>query len=121
MTDLPKPKHTYRPGELIDLGIDLEATFDPASALTINQAAKLLHGRRGRGVHREVCRRFANPRRGCQPQGEHGPRLVLPAVKIGGGLYVMPQWVELFERVRMRLGQQWRTRSVVLRADGVRG
>ena len=110
---LPGLKHRYRPGEIVNLGVDVHATFDPASSIDVITAAAMLHGRRGRGVSLSVVRRWANAKRGQRPQGERGPRLVLPSVKVGAALAFMPQWVELFERVRARLGQDCRAHGPV--------
>ncbi len=114
----------------VPLGIDVESTFDPAQALRLDEARKLLRGRKGH-PHPNVVRRWANPRRGCRIGGQV---LVLPVVKVGGELLLMPAWCEAFERARARLGQRpaadlprtpkqrqraWRAAEERLRAAGI--
>src|SRR5262249_62001467 len=67
-------------------------------------ARKLLRGRGGRSPSLETVRRWASPRRGSRPAGPNGPRLVLRAIRLGGELLMLPEWVEEFERERRRLG-----------------
>lgn len=91
---------------LYDLG-HLEP-FDLPSAITLRAAAKLMRGRSGRPLSHYSAWRFATPHRGCRPAGTGGAPggvvLVLPAVKIGGELYVMQSWVRAFESARVKLG-----------------
>jgi hypothetical protein len=87
---------------IIDLGIDLHATFDPTQALNLTQAAKRLKTRKGH-LHLEIVQRWANPERGCRPAGRDGPVLVLPMVRVGGRRLTMPAWVEAFEQMRQQL------------------
>lgn len=86
----------------VNLGIDLEADFDLATAIELTEAAPLLRGRSG-NPHPDVLRRWANPKCGCQVGTL---QLVLPTVKVGGRLLTMRRWVEAFERMRARLGQR---------------
>lgn len=90
--------------QTIDLKIDL-AGYDDARSIDLNQARRLIRGRRGHG-NVETVRRWANPARGCRPRGPQGPVLVLPALKISGEWRTMPEWVEAFERKRQELGRQ---------------
>lgn len=90
--------------EMVDLNVSLDE-FDARRAIGIRQVQKLVHGRNGH-VSIEVLRRWANPGHGCRPCGEGGPVLVLPAVRVSGQLFTMPDWVQLFERRRLELGSR---------------
>jgi hypothetical protein len=79
--------------EVIELGIDYKS-FDPARALTLEQARPLVLGRNGPVVI-ESLRNWS--RRGVRLQ-----RAVLyfPAVLVNGQYRTMPEWVERFEEAR---------------------
>lgn len=83
----------------IDLGARIE-DFDERRSVGMNEARRMMRGRRGDGASLEVVRRYANPKRGCRPLGKAGPLLVLPAVRVGGELRTMPEWVRAFCRAR---------------------
>lgn len=100
--------------------VDLGA-FDMARAITMRAACKMLRGRVKRRVLHgqkilnvtrlsvDVARRWANRKRGWKVKlaALGGPveiwTMYLPAVKVGGELLTMPEWVQAFERARARL------------------
>lgn len=84
--------------ETVNLGID-PTKLDPKTAITMAEARALIRGRRGH-IALEVLRRWSNPNRGCRI---HGVQLVLPSLKVAGVLLTMREWVEQFERTRIRL------------------
>lgn len=81
-----------------DLGV-LEA-YDEAASIDAGEARALLRQRGGKPACIEVVRRYANPKRGCKPLGEAGPKIVLPSVRVAGQLRFMPQWVKAFVAAR---------------------
>lgn len=87
-------------GNTVSLGIDLVGTFRPEEALTLQEVAKLIRGRRGR-INIDALRRWAT--RGCRPAGERGPRVLLPTIRWNGVRMSMLSWIETFEKVRIRL------------------
>ena len=80
--------------------------IDLTDAIGLSTAAKRMRGRGGKAPSVETVRRWANPRRGCFPQGKGGPRLVLATIRMSGELLTLPEWVEAFERDRARLGRR---------------
>jgi hypothetical protein len=79
--------------EVIDLGIDYRS-FDPARALTLEQARPLVLGRKGPVVIeslRNWCRRGVRIDRSI---------LFFPAVLLNSQYRTMPEWVERFEEAR---------------------
>src|SRR5262245_3592761 len=87
---------------VVQLGIDVLSEFDPAAALDLAEASRLIPGRRrGERAALAVVQRWANPRRGCPTRGG---RVVLPTVMIGGQRLTLAAWVEAFQRARVWLG-----------------
>jgi hypothetical protein len=78
--------------------IDLN-TFDQTKALTLRDAAatgKL--NNKGRKPGLSLLQRWSNPKRGRQPVGPGGPRIVLPTIITGRERLTMPEWVDWFVR-----------------------
>lgn len=82
-----------------DLGA-LEA-FDSASCITLVAAAHRMIGHGGRRLNYHTACRWANPKHGCRIGDQ---RLLLPTVRLGWSLYVMPSWIREFEKARAKLG-----------------
>jgi hypothetical protein len=88
------------------LGIDT-SIFVPSLSISLTIACQYyLSGRGGKRLNLEVCRRFANPRKGCRPLGKGGPRIVLPTVLWMGEKRTMPEWCVAFERARVKAGAE---------------
>jgi hypothetical protein len=79
--------------EVIELGIDYR-TFDPARALTLEEARLLVLGRKGPAVIeslRNWCKRGVRIDKSL---------LFFPAVLVNSQYRTMPEWVERFEEAR---------------------
>lgn len=76
-------------------------SFDESRAITLRAAihANLLNVK-GRRPSLQVVQRWANHKRGCRPIGQIGPKIILPTVLIGKERFLMPEWVEAFQRER---------------------
>ncbi len=92
---------------LVDLGIDVQATFVKEEAVSLIGASKLLRGRYGRPDHNSVLR-WANEHRGYTCNGF---RVVLPSIKLGGIRWTMPEWVRAFEAARTEVGTRRQPRE----------
>jgi hypothetical protein len=89
-----------------DLGVDTSA-FVPSQSISLTIACQCyLSGRGGKRLNLDICRRFANPRKGCRPLGKGGPRIVLPTVLWMGEKRTMPEWCVAFERARVKAGAE---------------
>lgn len=98
--------------------------IDLKRAIGMAAAARLMRGRNG-PPNVSTVRRWANPKCGCWPQGKDGPHLLLQTVKYNGEVLTTAEWVEEFERQRLRLGVRARypgaaPRSSKRRAAAVR-
>lgn len=83
---------------MVNLGVDLAAVVE-ADLIDIIAAAKLVRGRKGSHVNRDVMRRYASPRRGRVFVIDGKPcRLVLPTVARGCSRLTTVAWVELWKR-----------------------
>jgi hypothetical protein len=105
----------YRPDmqpKIITLPTD---DYDRRLGLSMAQASARMQGRAGKRPSLQTVRRWASPRRGCRPQGEDGPILVLPVVKIGCELSTTAAWVDWFEEMRARMGQRARPPELAYR------
>lgn len=78
--------------------------FNLTLAISLAIARTRMRGRGGKLPAIQTVRRWANPKRGCRPAGEHGPLIVLRTVKFSGEILTMPEWVAEFEAERVRLG-----------------
>lgn len=76
--------------------------FDLKGAITLTEAAQRIRGERSTRLNREVAARWA--RKGYRPRGSSEPLLRLPTVLIGSTLWLMPQWLEAWERARVKMG-----------------
>src|SRR5437667_15443 len=74
--------------QIIQLPAELLAAWDEARSLSSADVCTRLRGRRG-NLNVATLRRWASPRRGCRPQGETGPVLLFPVVRLGGELRTM--------------------------------
>ena len=78
--------------------------FDLSAAISVNEAARLLRGRRGKPPSTSTVRRWANTRKGLHPGGPDGPWIALRKARANNEILFMRSWVEEFERERSRLG-----------------
>ena len=74
------------------------AELDRAKALTLREIRSqfCVKGPTGQRISLDSLRRWASPKKGCHPIGPSGPVVILPLLKVGGGLLAMPQWVSWF-------------------------
>lgn len=80
--------------------------LDLTRAISLTEAAKLMRGRGGKRPSVETVRRWANPKKGCWPQGrgEGRRQLLLRVVRLNGEMLTSETWVRDFELARARLG-----------------
>lgn len=84
----------------------IEDVLDLSKAISLTEAAKLIRGKGGRPPSVVTLRRWANPRKGCYPQGAGGPCVVLHTVRVSGDILTTREWVEAFERARVKAGDR---------------
>jgi hypothetical protein len=77
---------------------------DISRLIGLTAARAMLRGRGGKSPSLETLRRWANPRRGWKAPFPDAPRVILRTVRLNGELLTLPQWVEEFERERLRWG-----------------
>jgi hypothetical protein len=80
--------------------------IDLGQAIGLAEAARLMRGRGGKAPSVETVRRWANPKRGCWPQGKEGPQLILLTARVNGELLTTEAWVKAFEDRRLQLGMR---------------
>jgi hypothetical protein len=89
-----------------EINPDAPIPFDISEAISLNDARKLMRGRRGRRPSIDTVRRWASLNRGCYPLGPKGPKILLMSIKFNGEVLTHPDWVEAFERRRLQLAFQ---------------
>jgi hypothetical protein len=91
--------------EVIELGIDYRS-FDPARALTLEEARLLVLGRRGPAVIESL--------RNWSRRGVRLDRAILyfPTIKVNNQHFTMPEWVERFEEARREPAARPRVRRL---------
>ena len=94
--------------------------LDPSQGLTIRDIREHLgfRGPSGKQLTLQTLRRWSNPKRGCQPIGKDGPIILLPMLKINGGLITMPDWLEWFLEECKKVREEDRKRRIQLRKAG---
>ncbi len=85
--------------------IDSEANLTPSQQARLRGIAKFcerIRGRNGRPVNVCTLRKWCDPRRGYRSRS--GVIVILRTVRVSGNLLCLEEWVEDFERARVRAG-----------------
>ena len=87
--------------------------LDNSQALILRDVREHLgfRGPSGKRLTLQTLRRWANPKRGCQPV-KNGPIVLLPMLKWGSELITMADWIEWFLEECQRLREEDRKRRI---------
>lgn len=78
------------------------ADIDLAKAIGLRQAQQILRGRSGRPPCLDTVRRWVT-----QGSSVRGQKVILRSVLLGGERLTTPEWVEEFQRARLRGGRKF--------------